>query len=70
VYDRCDGTWYRVDFQDQNYGGYSLAELDVLLDRCYFLRLVENPRCLRRSEVVLNAGPGAAGPCRPVLRLW
>jgi hypothetical protein len=45
VYDRCDGIWYWVDFQDQNYGGYSLAELDVLLDRCHFLRLVENPRC-------------------------
>jgi hypothetical protein len=31
VYDRCDGIWYWVDFQDQNYGGYSLAELEVLL---------------------------------------
>ena len=56
VYDRCDGIWYFVDFQDQNYGGYSLAELDVLLDRCYFLRLVENPRCLRRSEWFLTPG--------------
>ena len=27
VYDRCDGIWFLVDFQDQNYGGYSLAEL-------------------------------------------
>ena len=50
VYDRCDGIWYWVDFQDQNYGGYSLAELDVLLGRCYFLRLVENLKCLRGSE--------------------
>ena len=56
VYDRCDGVWYWVDFQDQNYGGYSLAELDVLLDRCHFLRLVENPRCLRKSDWFLTPG--------------
>ena len=66
VYDRCDGIWYWVDFQDQNYGGYSLAELEVLLGRCYFLRLVENPRCLRRSEWFLTPGQvpqAAAGRC-------
>ena len=66
VYDRCDGIWYFVDFQDQNYGGYSLAELDVLLDRCYFLQLVENPRCLRRSEWFVTPGQApqaVAGQC-------
>ncbi len=66
VYDRCDGIWYLVDFQDQNYGGYSLAELDVLLGRCYFLRLVENPRCLRRLEWFLTPGQvpqAVAGRC-------
>jgi hypothetical protein len=56
VYDRCDGMWYWVDFQDQNFGGYSLEELDVLLGQCYFLRLVENPRSLRRSEWFLTPG--------------
>ena len=66
VYDRCDGIWYWVDFQDRNYGGYSLAELDVLLDRCYFLQLVENPRCLRRSEWFVTPGQApqaVAGRC-------
>jgi hypothetical protein len=66
VYDRCDGIWYWVDFQDQNYGGYSLADLQVLLDRCHFLRLVENPRGLRTSEWFLTPGqvPQAlAGRC-------
>jgi hypothetical protein len=66
VYDRCDGIWYFVDFQDQNYGGYSLAELDVLLDGCYFLRFVENPRCLGRSKWFLTPGQApqaVAGPC-------
>jgi len=56
VYDRCDGIWYWVDFQDQNYGGYSVAELDVLLNRCCFLRLVEDPRCLRRSRWFIAPG--------------
>jgi hypothetical protein len=56
VYYRCDGIWYSADFYDQNYGGYSLAELDVLLGRFYFLRLVENPRGLRRSEWFLAPG--------------
>ena len=66
VYDRCDGIWYFVDFEDQNYGGYSLAELDVLLGCCYFLRLVENPRSLRRSEWFLTPGQApqaVAGRC-------
>ena len=66
VYDRCDGIWYWVDFQDQNYGGYSLGELDVLLGQCYFLRLVENPRSLRRSEWFLTPGQApqaVAGRC-------
>jgi hypothetical protein len=59
VYDRCDGVWYWVDFQDQNYGGYSLEDLDALLERCYFLRLVENPRQLRNSEwsLILSQQP-------------
>ena len=65
VCDRCDGIWHWVGSQDENYGGYSLEELEVLLDRCYFLRLVENPRHLR-SEWSLTPGqvPQAlAGRC-------
>jgi len=68
VYDRCDGIWYWVDFQDRNYGGYSLAELDVLLGRCYFLRLVENPRFLRNSEWFVTPGQVPQACCRSVLR--
>src|SRR5215472_10899319 len=56
VYDRCDGIWYWVDFQDQNYGGHSLAELDVLLNRCGLLRLVEDPRCFTRSGWFIAPG--------------
>ena len=51
------GKWHRRhDGQPRIDGGYSLTELEVLLGRCYFLRLVENPRCLRRSEWFLTPG--------------
>ena len=56
VYDRRDGVWYWVDCQDQKYSGYNLADLDVLLELCYFLRLVENPRLLRDREWFVTAG--------------
>jgi len=50
VYDRRDGVWYWVDFEDQKYSGYNLTDLDILLEKCSFLRLVENPRLLRDRE--------------------
>ena len=56
VYDRRDGIWYWVDFEDQNYSGYNLADLDVLLEKCSFLRLVENPRLLRDREWFVTPG--------------
>jgi hypothetical protein len=63
VYDRRDGVWYWVDFEDQKYSGYNLADLDVLLEQCCFLRLVENPRLLRDREWFVTAGrsPQAVG---------
>jgi hypothetical protein len=46
VYDRKRCVWLWVDFNDRNYGGYSAAEFDVLVNQCHFLRLVELPRLL------------------------
>jgi hypothetical protein len=46
VYDRKRCEWLWVDFNDRNYGGYSPAEFDVLINQCHFLRLVESPRLL------------------------
>ncbi len=60
VYDRRDGVWYWVDFEDQKYSGYNLTDLDVLLEQCCFLRLVENPRLLRDREWFVAPG------CPPV----
>jgi hypothetical protein len=56
VYDRTGGAWCYVDFHDQSYGGYSLADLDVLVNRCRFLRLVENPRLLWEKKWFLVPG--------------
>jgi hypothetical protein len=69
VYDRRDGVWYWVDFEDQKYSGYNLADLDVLLEQCCFLRFVEDPRLLRDRKWVVTPGRSpqaadAAGPRR------
>jgi hypothetical protein len=47
VLDRRPGVWYWIDFEDSHYGGYSLAELERLLDECSFLTLVERPGLIR-----------------------
>ena len=43
VLDRKNGTWYSVDFEDEQFGGYSVAQLEMLLKDCSFLDLVERP---------------------------
>lgn len=47
VLDRRKGTWYSVDFDDEEYGGYSVAQLETLLKECDLLALVERPGLLR-----------------------
>ena len=43
VLDRKKGTWYAVDFEDQQFGGYSVSQIEMLLKECNFLDLVERP---------------------------
>jgi hypothetical protein len=43
VLDRQNGTWYAVDFEDEQFGGYSVNQLEVLLKECNFLDLIERP---------------------------
>lgn len=45
--DRKNGTWYFVDFEDQEYAGYNFNQFEVLLQECSFLSLVERPGLLR-----------------------
>ena len=47
VLDRKPGVWYWIDFEDNQYGGYSLADLERLLGECSLLSLVERPGLLR-----------------------
>ncbi len=47
VLDRHKGTWYAVDFEDEQFGGYSVPQLEQLLKECHFLDLVERPSLLR-----------------------
>ena len=56
VYDRRDGVWYWVDFEDQKYSGYTLTDLEVLLEQCQFLQLVENPHLLRDKQWFVTPG--------------
>ena len=50
VFERRTRTWIWVDFDDQAYGGYSVADFDTLVRDCRFLRLVEHPSLLRHSQ--------------------
>ena len=43
VLDRKNGTWYAVDFEDEQFGGYSVSQLEMLLNECKFLDLIERP---------------------------
>jgi len=47
VLDRKTGTWLWVDFEDEQYGGYSCGDFDVLVREHDFLSLVERPGLLR-----------------------
>ncbi len=57
VYDRKQCVWLWVDFNDQNYGGYSPSEFDVLINQCHFFRLASSPGLLR-SPVDWMVTPG------------
>jgi hypothetical protein len=43
VLDRKKGIWYVVDFEDEQFGGYSVSQLEMLLKDCNFLDLIERP---------------------------
>jgi len=49
ILDREAGTCYSVDFDDKQYGGYSVNQLEQLLEECHFLDLAERPGLWRGS---------------------
>jgi hypothetical protein len=62
VLDRKKGTWYAVDFEDEQFGGYSVNQLEILLKECNFLDLIERPGLWRTGLrwVVLPGKPPEA----------
>ena len=59
VLDRKKGTWYSVDFEDEQFSGYSVEEFEMLLKECRFLDLVERPG-LWRTGLTWMLSPGKA----------
>ena len=50
VFDRRNGVFYFVVFNDQNWGGYSLAEYEVLERTHRISRLAQRPWLLNRRR--------------------
>ena len=46
VFDRRDGVFYLLQFDDDRFGGYTKSETDSILDTYRLMRLVEHPRLL------------------------
>ena len=57
ILDRKKGTWHAVDFEDEQFGGYSVSQLEQLLRECSFLDLVERPG-LWRNGLQWSVEPG------------
>jgi hypothetical protein len=43
VLDRKNGIWYAIDFDDEQFGGYSVTHLESLRNERKFLDLIERP---------------------------
>lgn len=54
IYDRGSRVWIWVDFDDEKFGGYTVADFDRLVRECRFLNIVERPHLLagRRRWVI------------------
>jgi hypothetical protein len=49
VFDRRTSTWFWIDFDDQQYGGYSQSDFDLLIHEYDILSLVERPGLLKAT---------------------
>ena len=49
LFDRKTSTWFWIDFDDQQYGGYSVSDFDLLIQEYGMLSLVERPALLKAS---------------------
>jgi hypothetical protein len=49
VFDRRANTWLWLDFEDDQYGGYTTNDFDLLVNEYDFLSLVERPGLLKAT---------------------
>jgi hypothetical protein len=49
VLDRKTRTWLWIDFEDEQYGGYTVSDFHLLVHEYDFLSLVERPGLLRAN---------------------
>jgi hypothetical protein len=63
LFDRKQKTFYMLDFEDQAYGGYRLANYERLVSQSHLLRLVEQPWLLQ-CDGQWFVEPGAPLRCR------
>jgi hypothetical protein len=49
VFDRRTNTWLWLDFEDDQYGGYTTSDFDLLVNEYDFLSLVERPGLLKAT---------------------
>lgn len=57
VYDRQAKVWYWIDFNDDQFGGYAVADFDRLVRECHFFDIVEQPSSLvKKSGWVVEFG--------------
>ena len=57
VYDRQAKVWYWIDFNDDQFGGYAVADFDRLVRECHFFDIVEQPSVLvKKSGWVVQFG--------------
>jgi len=47
VFDRRTRSWLWIDFEDTQYGGYTIGDFDLIVHEYDFLSLVERPGLLR-----------------------
>jgi hypothetical protein len=57
VYDRRAKVWYWIDFNDDQFGGYAVADFDRLVRQCHFFDIVEQPSLLlKRNDWIVEVG--------------
>ena len=47
--ERKTGIWFWIDFEDQQYSGYSMSDFDLLIHEYDILSLVERPGLLKAT---------------------